>query len=41
VELYHGSETPPQFSRPGQSSCATIVVWTVARIHDTPPGKKP
>jgi hypothetical protein len=34
VEVYHGSETPPQFSPPGQSGCATIVVWTVARIHD-------
>lgn len=34
VEVYHGSETPPQFSPPGQSGCATIVVWTVARIRD-------
>jgi Carboxypeptidase regulatory-like domain len=34
VEVYHGSETPPQFTQPGQSGCATIVVWTVARIHD-------
>ena len=34
VEVYHGSETPPQFSPPGQSGCATIVIWTVARIHD-------
>ena len=34
VEVYHGSETPPQFSPPGQSGCATIVAWTVARIHD-------
>ena len=34
VEVYHGSETPPQFSPPGQSGCATIMAWTVARIHD-------
>lgn len=40
VEVYHGSETPPQFTTPGQSSCATIVAWTVARIHSQP-NKKP
>lgn len=34
IEVYHGSETPPQYSPPGQSGCATIVAWTVARIHD-------
>jgi len=33
VEVYHGSETPPQFTKPGQSSCATIVVWTLARAR--------
>lgn len=33
VEVYHGSNTPPQFSAPGQSSCATIVVWTLARAR--------
>jgi hypothetical protein len=32
VEVYHGSETPPQFSPPGQSGCATIVAWTQARV---------
>lgn len=33
VEVYHGSETPPQYTTPGQSSCATVVAWTIARIH--------
>ncbi|HEY6826712.1 MAG TPA: carboxypeptidase regulatory-like domain-containing protein [Gemmatimonadaceae bacterium] len=33
VEVYHGSETPPQFTKPGQSGCATIVVWTLARAR--------
>jgi hypothetical protein len=33
VEVYHGSQTPPQFTQPGQSSCATIVVWTLARAR--------
>ena len=42
VEVYHGSNTPPQYSPPGQSSCASIVVWTVARIHpDNNAKKKP
>lgn len=40
VEVYHGSETPPQYSTPGNSSCATVVAWTVARIHSQP-NKKP
>jgi hypothetical protein len=33
VEVYHGSQAPPQFSPPGQSSCATIVAWTVAKVR--------
>ena len=33
VEIYHGSETPPQYSTPGMSSCATVVAWTRARIQ--------
>ena len=33
IEVYHGSETPPQYTTPGQSGCATIVVWTVARVR--------
>lgn len=40
VEIYHGSETPPQYTKPGMSSCATVVAWTVARIHNQP-SKKP
>lgn len=40
VEVYHGSETPPQYTTPGMSSCATVVAWTVARIHSQP-NKKP
>jgi Carboxypeptidase regulatory-like domain len=40
IEVYHGSETPPQYSTPGSSSCATVVAWTVARIHNQP-NKKP
>jgi len=42
VEVYHGSETPAEFTTPGQSACATIVAWTVARVRpDTKNGKKP
>ena len=33
VEVYHGSNTPPQFTTAGQSSCATIVVWTIAKVR--------
>jgi hypothetical protein len=32
VEVYHGTETPPQFTPPGASGCATIVIWTQARV---------
>jgi len=32
VEVYHGSETPAQYTTPGQGSCATIVAWTQAKI---------
>jgi hypothetical protein len=28
VEVYSSSNTPPQFQMAGQTSCATIVVWT-------------
>lgn len=42
VEVYHGSETPAEFSTPGQTGCATIVAWTVAHVRpDTKNGKKP
>jgi hypothetical protein len=40
IEIYHGSETPPQYTKPGMSSCAAVVVWTIARIHNQP-AKKP
>ena len=33
VEVYHGSQTPPQFQPPGQSGCATIVAWTEAKVR--------
>ena len=39
MEIYHGSQTPPQFSPAGQSGCAAVVIWTQARVgmrHDTP-----
>jgi hypothetical protein len=32
VEVYHGTETPAQYTTPGASSCATIVAWTQAKI---------
>jgi hypothetical protein len=41
VEVYHGSETPAQFQTPGQSSCATIVAWTQARVSTMTKRKKP
>jgi hypothetical protein len=42
IEVYHGNETPPQYTTPGMSSCATIVAWTVARVHtQTNRNKKP
>jgi Carboxypeptidase regulatory-like domain len=42
IEVYHGSETPPQYSPPGQSGCATIVAWTVARVRpQTTRNKRP
>ncbi|MDB4877244.1 MAG: TonB-dependent receptor plug [Gemmatimonadetes bacterium] len=33
IEVYHGSTTPPQYAPPGQSGCATIVAWTVAKVR--------
>ncbi len=41
VEIYHGSETPAQYTSPGMSSCATVVAWTIARIHNQPGKKSP
>ena len=33
LEVYHGSQTPPQFTPAGQGGCATIVVWTIAKVR--------
>jgi hypothetical protein len=33
VEVYHGSQTPPQFTPAGNSGCATIVAWTEAKVR--------
>jgi hypothetical protein len=33
IEVYHGNTAPPQYTKPGQSSCAAIVVWTQARVR--------
>ena len=41
VEVYHGSSTPVQYTTAGQTSCATIVVWTVARVHSSSRSKRP
>jgi len=42
IEVYHGSQAPPQFTPPGQSSCAAIVAWTVAKVRpDNTSRKKP
>lgn len=40
VEVYRGSQTPPQFQKPGQSSCASIVVWTQAKVSTMSKKKK-
>ena len=40
VEVYHGSNTPPQFQKPGQSSCASIVVWTQGKVSTMSKKKK-
>lgn len=40
VEVYHGAGTPPQFTKAGQSSCATIVVWTQAKVSTMTKKKK-
>ena len=41
IEVYHGSETPPQYTPAGQGGCATIVAWTVARVRTQTRSKKP
>jgi hypothetical protein len=40
IEVYHGAQTPPQFSPPGQSGCAAIVAWTVAKVRPDNTNKK-
>jgi hypothetical protein len=40
VEVYHGSSTPPQYTPAGQSGCATIVAWTVARVRPSTSNSK-
>jgi hypothetical protein len=35
IEVYHGATTPPQFTPAGQSGCATVVAWTVAKVRNT------
>jgi hypothetical protein len=40
VEVYHGSQAPPQFTPPGQSGCATVVAWTVAKVRPDNTSKK-
>lgn len=40
VEVYHGSNTPPQFQKPGQSSCASIVIWTQGKVSTMSKKKK-
>lgn len=41
LEVYHGSQAPPQFTKPGQGGCAAIVVWTVARVRDRDARRRP
>jgi hypothetical protein len=41
VEVYHGGTTPPQFTPPGQSGCATIVIWTVGKVNTMTKKKSP
>ncbi|HEY4305817.1 MAG TPA: carboxypeptidase regulatory-like domain-containing protein [Gemmatimonadaceae bacterium] len=40
VEVYHGSNTPPQFQKSGQTSCATIVIWTQGKVSTMTKKKK-
>jgi hypothetical protein len=40
VEVYHGSNTPPQFQKSGQSSCASIVIWTQGKVSTMAKRKK-
>jgi hypothetical protein len=40
IEVYHGSGAPPQYTQPGQSGCATIVAWTVAKVRPSTSNSK-
>jgi len=41
IEVYRGaSEVPPQFNRPTERGCGTILIWTRDPGH-TPPGVEP
>ena len=37
---YHGSETPPQFQKAGQSGCAAVVAWTQGKVSTMSKRKK-
>ncbi len=37
VEVYHGTSAPPQFVQAGQSGCAAVVAWTVAKVRPKKP----
>jgi hypothetical protein len=41
VEVYHGSNTPPQFQTSGQTSCVSIVIWTQGKVSTMSKKKKP
>jgi hypothetical protein len=35
IEIYNSSTVPAQFQAPGQSSCTTVVIWTVLSTNRT------
>ena len=41
IEVYHGSQAPPQYTKAGQGGCAAIVVWTVARVRPRNEQRRP
>jgi hypothetical protein len=40
IEIYHGSQTPPQFQKAGQTSCAAVVAWTQGKVSTISKRKK-
>jgi carboxypeptidase family protein/TonB-dependent receptor-like protein len=34
IEVYHGSQTPVQFSGAGESGCATVVIWSKRQLEN-------